>query len=111
MPLGQVKGAYDEYLEPGVYRDVEVPLFEDVTCYEFERDRLEESTELMAMPHRDEPHDEEYTHLCTHGEEETEDSGFGDFPDVVQDTALVEVPPDGRGDPSSDGTKNRSLDR
>lgn len=109
-PLGQIQGANDNYLEPGTHYDVAVDLFEDFTCYEFEQDRLEESKELMAMPHRDDPNDGVYTHFCGHGGGETEDGGFGDFPDVVQDNAYVEVPPDGRGNPSDRGEETRSRD-
>lgn len=112
MPLGQIQGANDGYLEPGVHHDVEVELFADFNCHEFEPDaRLEESKELMAMPHRDEPADQVFTHFCEMGEGEIEDGGFGDFPEVVQDTAHVEVPPDGRGNPSAEGEANRSRDR
>lgn len=91
MPLGQIKGARDEYLEPGTHRQVEVKLFKDFNCYEFEQDRLEESKELMAMPHKDDPADQEFTHFCKHGGDGVEDGGFGEFPDVVQDTACIQV--------------------
>lgn len=112
MPLGQIQGANDDYLEPGVHHDMEVELFEDFNCHEFDpAARLEESKELMAMPHRDEPTDHVFTHFCEHGEGGVEDGGFGDFPNVVQDTAYVEVPPDGRGNPSPEGEENRSRDR
>lgn len=106
-PLGQIKGAYDEYLEPGVHQNVEIGLFEDFNCHQFEQDRLEESKELMAMPHKDDPNDEEYTHFCGHGDGDVEDGGFGSFPDVVQDSGYVRVPPDGRGNPSDRGRENR----
>lgn len=106
-PLGQIKGAHDEYLEPGVHRNVTVDLFEDFKCYQFEQDRLKESKELMAMPHKDDPNDQKYTHFCGHGGDGVEDGGFGSFPNVVQDSGYVSVPPDGRGNPSDRGRENR----
>jgi hypothetical protein len=105
MPLGAIQGAFDEYLEPGLFQNIQVGLFEDFNCHEFEQDQLQESKELMAMPHIDEPNDEEYTHFCGHGEGPPDDGGFfdppdGEFPeDIVDDTGFVRVGSEqGRGD-------------
>lgn len=111
FPLGEIHGANDNYLPSGTHENIVVPLFEDFNCFEFDAERLQESKTLMAMPHKDQPHDRTYTHFCDH-EGRPEDGGFWN-PDgsLVLDEARVNVPPDGRGNPSEEGENNRSKTR
>lgn len=91
-PLGAALGG-SEYLEPGTHEDLEITLFQGLPCVEFEQNCLQESQDVMAMPHVDSNDTEEFEHWCTMKDEETEtvDGGFGEFPDVVQDSAHIQV--------------------
>lgn len=86
-----------EYLEPGTHEDLEITLFQGLPCVTFEQNRLQESKEVMAMPHVDSNDTKKFEHWCTMQDEEKEivDGGFGEFPDnIVQDTACIQVDED-----------------
>lgn len=79
-PADSVVGV-SEPLDAGDHTDVEVMLFGDnVVGADFDRDSLEESQTLVAMPHLDEPNDDEYRFVETFNddEQEVEDIPFFD---------------------------------
>lgn len=53
---------YSEYLEPGVHQNIRVPIFEDeeLQAVSGDKDRLEEPTVLVSLPHVDSNENEEW---------------------------------------------------
>lgn len=124
-PIGRPFGV-SEFLEGGTdHYDVEIPLFVDdhVLCLDTEQDRMEESHWLMAMAHEDQtrmPGDDgderQYIHFCWMQADEREEWDRDDFGgndgsfnwnEDDKPDAYIEVPPDGRGNPSEAGENNR----
>jgi hypothetical protein len=58
-----------DYLEPGMYRHLEIDLF-DVKGAEFDRDAIQEEQPLVPMPHMETGDNEEYDFVDTGGEQD-----------------------------------------
>jgi len=58
-----------DYLDPGMYRHLEIDLF-DVKGAEFDRDALQEEQPLVPMPHMETGDNEEYDFVDTGGEQD-----------------------------------------
>ena len=84
---GSVIGV-SEYLEAGVYNDLEITLF-DVPGKDFDDDMVLEGDQLLiAMPHEETNMNEEYNFLTSGG---TEDGAYTEGGDPVVDPAAVAV--------------------
>lgn len=68
-PVENVIGV-SEYLGAGTYRNVRVPLFEDVPGASFDRSKLADGQLVVAMPHRDTNSSEVYEFVATEGNED-----------------------------------------
>lgn len=94
-PADSVVGV-SEPLDAGTHTDVEVTLFGDnVVGADFDQDSLEEGQLLHAMPHLDEPNDDEYRFVETFNDDEqdVEDLPFFDQDGEIlgMDNAFVSI--------------------